>query len=64
MAELPLQHVSSELCLEKDRENEALSSLAPAIRTTGEVVDDDDEDPEVEALNAANVSEVVISDIF
>lgn len=50
--------------MEKDRENEALSSLAPAIRTTGEVVDDDDEDPEVEALNAANVSEVVISDIF
>lgn len=48
--------MSPEQCLEGDRVEENLASLAPAIKTTGEAVEEDDDDPEVDALNAANVS--------
>ncbi|BFZ18728.1 hypothetical protein BsWGS_21767 [Bradybaena similaris] len=53
----PQQHVSPEQCLEGDRVDENLASLAPAIKTTGEAVEEDDDDPEVDALNAANADD-------
>ncbi|CAG5135810.1 unnamed protein product [Candidula unifasciata] len=55
--EEPQQHVSQEQCLEGDRVDENLASLAPAIKTTGEALEEEDEDPEVDALNAANADD-------
>lgn len=53
----PQQHVSQEQCLEVDRVDENLASLAPAIKTTGEALEEEDEDPEVDALNAADADD-------
>ncbi|XP_059171927.1 pescadillo homolog [Physella acuta] len=56
LLEQPLQF-DTDHCLEVDRVDEHLASLALPIRTTGESVDDDDEDPEVEAMNAINAED-------
>ncbi|CAL1534395.1 unnamed protein product [Lymnaea stagnalis] len=53
----PQQFIDQDQCLETDRTDENLASLAPAIKTTGETQDEEDDDAEVDALNAISADD-------